>query len=101
MTELPVHDIQDGSEMVDPFDSDNERIWREENGVNILGTPLGFVSFIASFPQGKGLKHHLLLRIIKDVAVAEFPREAEHMPKGAAIPACHTFSDRYRRENTQ
>ena len=26
LTELPVHDIPDGSELMDPFDSDNERI---------------------------------------------------------------------------
>ncbi len=37
--ELPVHDIPDGNELVDPFDSDSERIWMEENGVNITGTP--------------------------------------------------------------
>ena len=49
MIKLPVHDIPDGSELVDPFDSDNERIWREENGVNILGTLLKFDSFIVSY----------------------------------------------------
>ena len=48
-TELPVHDIPNGSKLVDPFDSDNERIWREDNGVNILGAPLGSDSFVAFF----------------------------------------------------
>ena len=81
-----MHDILDGSEQVDPFDSVSERISREENGVNIMGTPLGSDFFIASYLQGKGLKHHLLLRFIKDVAAAGFPREAEHMLKGASIP---------------
>ena len=71
---------------MEPFDSDNERIWREENGVNMLGTPLGSDSFIASYLHGKGLKHHLLLRFIKDLAAARFPREAEQMLKGAAPP---------------
>ncbi len=84
--ELPVRDILDGSELVDPFDSDIDRIRREENGVNILGTPLGSDSFVASYLQRKGLKHHLLLRFIKDVAATGFPREAEHMLKVAAIP---------------
>jgi hypothetical protein len=27
LTELPVHDILNGNELVDPFDPDNERIW--------------------------------------------------------------------------
>jgi hypothetical protein len=49
MTKLPVHDILDGSELVPPFDSDNKQILRDENGVNILGTPLGFDSFVASY----------------------------------------------------
>ena len=48
-SELPVHDIPDGSERVDPFDLDNERVWVEENGVNILGTPLGAPAFVSSY----------------------------------------------------
>jgi len=86
LTELPVHDIPDGSDMVDLFDPDNERIWREDNGVNILGTPWGSNSFVTSYLRGKELKHHLLLRFIKNVAAAGFPREAEDMLKGAAVP---------------
>jgi len=85
-TELPVHDIPDGNELVDPFDSDSERIWREENGVKIMGTTLGSNSFVASYLQGKGLKHHLFLRFIKDVAAIGFPREAGNMMRGAALP---------------
>ena len=85
-TELPVHGIPYESDLVDRFDSDSERIWREENGVNIVGTLVGSDSFVASYLQEKGLKHHLLFRFIKDVAAAGFPREAEHMLKGAAIP---------------
>ena len=54
--------------------------------MNILGTPLGSNSFVASYLWGKGLKHHLLLSFIKDVAAARFPREAEHMLKGVAFP---------------
>ena len=77
-----MHDIPYGSELVDPFDSDNERICREENRVNIQGTPLGSDSFVASYLQGKGLKHHLLPRNIKDVAAARFPR------KTVEITAC-------------
>jgi len=86
LTELPVHDIPDGSELSDPFDKDSDRFWTEVNGVNILGTPLGSSSFVGEYLRGKGLKHLLLLRFIKDVANAGFPREAEHMLKGAAMP---------------
>jgi hypothetical protein len=86
MTELPVHDILDGSELMVLFDLNIERIWREENIVNILGIPLGSEFFVASYLQEKGLKHDLLLPFIKDVSAARFPREAEHMLKGAAIP---------------
>ena len=49
LTKRPVHDIPHGSELVDPFDLDTERIWREENGVNILGTPLVSDYFVASY----------------------------------------------------
>jgi hypothetical protein len=59
--ELPVHDIPDGSERVDPFALDSERVWAEENGINIMGTPLGTPAFVSSYLQGKGLKHLLLL----------------------------------------
>ena len=75
-SELPVHDISDGNERVDLFDPDNERVWEDENGVNILCTPLGTPAFVSSYLQGKGLKHLLLLRFIKDVASAGFSREA-------------------------
>jgi hypothetical protein len=74
LTELPANDIQDGSERVDPFDHDNERIWPGEDGANILGTSLGSsLFFISSYLQGKGLK----LQFIKDVVATSFPREAE------------------------
>jgi len=71
---------------VDPFDPESDRIWVEENGVNILGTPMGSNSFVDDYLRGKGLKHLLLLRFIKDVAAAGFPLEAEEMLKGAAAP---------------
>ena len=72
-TELPVHDILDGSELVDPFDHASDGIWKEENRVNILGTPLGSSSFVSRYLRGKGLKHLLLLRFSKDVAATGFP----------------------------
>ncbi len=76
----------DGSELSDPFDKESVRFWTEVNGINILGTPLGFGSFMLDYLRGKGLKHLLLLRFIKEVANAGFPREAEKMLKGAAVP---------------
>jgi len=86
LTELPVHDIPDRSELTDPVGKENVRFWTEVNGVNILGTPLGSSPFVAEYLRGKGLKHLLLLRFIKDVANAGFPREAEQMLKGASAP---------------
>ena len=101
LTELPVHDIQDGSEPIDPFDPESDRIWREDNGVNILGTPLGSSSFVSDYVRGKGLKHLLLLRFIKDVAAAGFPREAEQMLKGAAMPRLsHIFKSVQKNNHT-
>ncbi len=85
-SELEVHDIPDGSERADPFNPNNERVLEDENGVNILGTPLGTPAFVSSYLQRKSLKHLLLLRFIRDVASAGFPREAELMLKGAAVP---------------
>ena len=69
-SELPVHDIPAGSERMDPFDPGNERMWLDENRVNMLGTPLGTPAFVSSYLQGKGLKHLFLLRFIRDVASA-------------------------------
>ncbi len=85
-SELPVHDIPDGRERVDPSYLDSERVWVDENGANILGTPLGTSAFVSSYLQGKGVKHLLLLRFVKDVASTEFPKEAELMLKGATVP---------------
>jgi hypothetical protein len=85
-SELPAHAIPDGSERVDSFDPDSERVWEDENEVNILGTPLGTPAFVSSYPKGKGLKHLLLLRFIRDVASTGFPRETELVLKGAAVP---------------
>ncbi len=49
LTELPVHDIPDESELVDPFDPESDQNCGEDNGVNILGTPLGSNSFVAEY----------------------------------------------------
>ena len=51
-----------------------------------MGAHLGSIPFVTGYIRGKRLKHHLLLSLIKDVAAAGFPREAEHMLKGAAVP---------------
>jgi hypothetical protein len=83
---LPVHNIPDGSKLIDPFDPESDRIWTEENGLNILGTPLGSTSSVSGYLRGKGLKYLLLLRFIKDVAAVGSPRETKHMLKGATMP---------------
>ncbi len=101
-TELHVHDIPDGSERVHPFDPDSKRFWQDENGVNILGTPLGTPAFVASYLQGKCLRHLLLLRFIKDVASAGFPKEADFMLKGAAIPRLsHIFRSMQKNQHSR
>jgi hypothetical protein len=86
LTELAVHDIPYGNEIVDPFDPVSARFLQEENGDNILGTSLLSNSFVTAYLRGKRLKHHLLLRFINNGAAARFPREAEQMLKGAAVP---------------
>jgi hypothetical protein len=62
--------------LTDPFDKESDRFWTEVHGVNIMGTPLGSSSFVSEYLRGKGHKHLLLMRFIKDLANAEFPREA-------------------------
>lgn len=81
---LPIHDIPDGSSLTDPDDHDNMRIWPEDDGINIIGTPLGSPDLVESYLFGKGVKHRQLLSFI--TKVADFPREAVAMFKGAAGP---------------
>jgi hypothetical protein len=63
--------------LTDLFDKKRDRFWTEVNRVNALGTPLGSSPFVSEYLRGKGLKHLPLLRFIKDVANAGFPREAK------------------------
>ncbi len=51
---LQVHCIPDGSIMRDESDPDSYRQWRADDGINILGTPLGSPAFIESYLFGKG-----------------------------------------------
>ena len=64
LTELSVQDIPDGSERTDLLDLESERIWPDEAGVNILGTPLATNMFVSLYLQGKDLKHRLILHFI-------------------------------------
>ena len=81
---LHVHCIPDGSTLRDDSDSVTYRQWPDDNGINILGTPLGSPAFIESYTCGKGVKHRMLLHFIQEVAAAGFPREAVAMLTGAA-----------------
>jgi hypothetical protein len=81
---LCIHDIPDGSFLEIEGDADSKRIWPTDDGINILGTPLGSPEFIESYLFGKGIKHRKLLSFIQDVAAAGFPREAAAMLTGAA-----------------
>ncbi len=49
LSELLVHDIPDGSDKVDPFNQESERIWADDDGVNIMGTPIGSEQFISAY----------------------------------------------------
>jgi hypothetical protein len=83
---LPIHDILDGDFLTDPSDVLSTRLWVDEDGINILATPLGSSDFIESYLFGKGIKHRQLLTFIQEVAEAGFPREAVAMLTGAAGP---------------
>jgi len=52
------------------------RLWPDDDGINVMGTPLGTPDFIDSYLFGKGIKHRQLLTIIQEVALASIPSEA-------------------------
>ncbi len=85
LSKLPVHDIPDGSDRVDLFDQESERIWADDDRIYILGTPLDSEKLISAYLKGKERKHRLLMDFIKDVAAASFPREAEQVLKGVEL----------------
>ena len=61
---LPVHSIPGGSYLTDESVPDSYRQRPDEDGITILGTPLGSPAFIESFLFGKGVKHRVLLNFI-------------------------------------
>ena len=81
---LQIHCILDGSSLTDDSDPDSFRQWLDDDGINILGTPLGSPDFIESYLFGKRLKHHVLLNCIQEAAAASFPRETVAMLTGVA-----------------
>ena len=81
---LPIHDIPDGSYLENDLDPDSIRIWPTNDGINVLGTPLGFPEFIKTYLFGKGIKYKQLLSFIQDVVAAGSPREVVAMLTGAA-----------------
>jgi hypothetical protein len=85
-TALPIYDIPDGSFLTDPSDVLSTRQWVDEDGINILGSPLGSSDFIDSYLFGKCIKHRQLLTFIQEVDEAGFPREAVAMLTGATCP---------------
>ena len=78
-----MHSILDGGTLTDESDPDNYRQWPDEDGIIILGTPLGSPAFIESFLFGKGVKRRVLLNFIQEVAAAGFPRDVVAMITGA------------------
>ena len=81
---LPIHDIPDGSFLTDPSDPRSARLWREDDGINVLGTPLGSPDFIESHLFGKDIKYRELLNFIQEVASACVPRAVVAMLTRAA-----------------
>jgi hypothetical protein len=61
---LQVHSILDVGYLTDESDPDSYRQWPDEDGIAILGTPLGSPAFIESFLFGKGVKLRVLLNFI-------------------------------------
>ncbi len=70
LASLLIHDIPDGSYLIDPLNLDNKRVWPNEDGINVLDTPLDTPDFIDFFLFGKGIKHRRLLSFIQEVASA-------------------------------
>jgi hypothetical protein len=81
---LSIHNIPDGSFLENDADPDSFRYWPDDDGINILETPLAPSDFIESYLFGKGIKHRQLLSFIHEVDVAGFPKEAVAMLIGAA-----------------
>ena len=46
MADLPIHDILYGGFHTDPSDGLNTWQWSDEDGINVMGTPLGLMDFI-------------------------------------------------------
>jgi hypothetical protein len=81
---LQIHCIPDGSTLSDESDPESYKQWSDDDGINILGTPLGSPAFIEYYLFGKGVNHRGLLITIQEVAAESFPREAVAMLSGAA-----------------
>jgi len=62
---LRIHCTPDGSSLTDDSGLDNFRQWLGDDGINILGTPLGSPAFIESYLFGKGVKLRVLLSLIQ------------------------------------
>jgi hypothetical protein len=50
---LQIHSIPDGSTLSDDSDPDSYMQWPDDDGINILGTPLGSPAFVESYLSGK------------------------------------------------
>ena len=99
---LHIHDIPDGSFLSDPLDLDNKRGWPDDDGINVLGTPMGTPDFIDSYLCGKGIKHRQLLTFIQKVALVGNPREAIAMLTGTACPRLtHLLKSTEKNERTE
>jgi hypothetical protein len=90
-TILSRHDIPDNPiptpiENVEAFyDNTLRPTWHENNGVNIIGTPLGSPTLVKDYLHKK-LKKHSLLYFLIDVAKMSFPRKAHKMFTSFVVP---------------
>ncbi len=87
---LFLHDTPDGctSIEIDPYDPDKclNLVCPSNDGINILGTPLGSSEFVKQYLMNKLEKHKTLLAFITDVGKMGFSRESHKMLIGSVDP---------------
>ena len=85
---LSFHDIPDERSLCtdEMFHPECDPLWPKNDGVILLGTPLGSPEFGELYLQAKLSKHKVLLSFIREVAKTRFLREAHHMFTWSAAP---------------
>ncbi len=61
-------------------------LWPENDGINILSTPLGSPTCVEEYLNKKLVKHNSLLFFIVDASKMGFPRKTHKMLTGSFVP---------------